>query len=312
DADGNYTVPGLPSGFYSAEVDPTTLPPGMSVTSDLDGGDPVTTVFTLGGAEDKTDVDYPVIGDASLSGTVWNDVDGDQVIDTAEPGVPGVTVNVTWDGPDGPVVIPVVSGPDGTWDLPALPPGDYTVELDLTTVPDGMTPTTGTDEAVTLPVGGHEVVDFGLAEVVDLGSTVWIDTDGDGVVDPDENGIPNVTVSLYDETGLLIAITVTDSDGNYLFEDLPPGTYLVSLDSDSLPDEVRATFDRDGSPDLNTLANLTIGADILDANFGFQVGLPVTGFEVESFALLGGLFLLLGVVLIGSTRMRRRRERELA
>ena len=118
-------------------------------------------------------------------------------------------------------MIPVISGPDGTWDLPALPAGDYSVELDLTTVPDGMTPTTDTDTAVTLPVGGHEVVDFGLAEVVDLGSTVWIDTDGDGVVDPEEDGIPNVLVNLYDETGLLIAIAETDVDGYYLFEDLP-------------------------------------------------------------------------------------------
>ncbi len=308
DAAGNYTVPGLPSGFYSAVIDAGTLPIGLTVTGDLDGGDPLVTLFTLGAAEAKTDIDYPVVGDASLSGTVWNDVDGDQIIDLTESGIPGVTVIVTWAGPAGPVVIEVISGPDGTWDLPILPPGDYTVELDLTTVPDGMTPTTGTDEAVTLPVGGHGVVDFGLAEVLDLGSTVWIDTDGDGVVDPDEEGIPNVLVNLYDENGLLVAIVETDANGNYLFTDLLPGTYLVSLNPTSLPEEIRATFDRDGSPDLNTLVHLTLGTSILDANFGFQVGLPVTGFEVGTLAMLGGILLLLGAVLVLPTRRRRRFE----
>ncbi|MCP4964059.1 MAG: isopeptide-forming domain-containing fimbrial protein [bacterium] len=306
DSNGNYTVPGLPSGFYTAQIDESTLPSGLTANGDLDGGDPVVTLFTLGAAEDKTDVDYPVVGDASLSGTVWNDVDGDETIDSTEPGIAGVTVIITWDGPDGPVVMTVVSGPDGIWDLPSLPSGDFTVELNLTTVPDDMSPTTGTDESVTLPVGGHEVVDFGLAELVDLGSTVWIDTDGDGLVDPDEQGIPSVMVNLYDEDGLLIAITATNADGEYLFEDLLPGTYVVTIMSESLPEELRATFDRDGSPDLTTLVHLTIGVDILDANFGFQVGLPVTGFEVETFALFGLLAVILGAVLVASSRTRRK------
>jgi hypothetical protein len=314
DADGNYLVPGLPSGYYSAAIDPASLPPGLAVSGDLDGGDPLLTLFTLGAAEDKTDVDYPVVGDASLSGTVWNDANADQVIDADEVGIPGVTVIVTWDSPAGPVVFSVVSGSDGSWDLTQLPPGDYTVELDLTTVPDGMAPTTPTDSAVALPIGGHEVVDFGLAEYVSLGSTVWIDTDGDGVVGPGEQGIPDVLVNLYDMDGLLVAIAETDADGNYLFTDLLPGTYLVQLHPDSLPEELNATFDRDGSPDLNTLVTLVNGLSILDANFGFQLAddLPVTGFEMLTFLILGLMFMLLGAVLVITTRTRRRGADEIA
>ena len=194
-----------------------------------------------------------------------------------------------------------------------MPPGDYTIELSSTTVPEGMSPTTPVDAAVTLPAGGHEIIDFGLAEFVSLGSTVWIDTDGDGVVDSGERSIPDVLVNLYDENGILVAIAETDANGNYLFTDLPPGTYLVQLDPNSLPEEVRATFDRDGSPDLNTLVNLSSGLSILDANFGFQVvggddddDLPDTGFETQTFLVLGAMLTLLGSVLVTTSRARKR------
>ncbi len=305
DADGDYLVPGLPPGPYSAAVDATTLPDGLSLAADLDGGDPAVTDFTLGASEDKADVDYPVVGDASLSGTVWNDIDGDQVADADEQGVPGVTVIVTWGGPTGPVVIEVVSGPDGFWNLPTLPPGDYTVLLDMASVPSGMAPTTPTLAILSLPVGGHEDVNFGLADLADLGSVVWIDANGDGVVDSGESGIPDVLVNLYDELGVLVDIAETGADGNYLFSNLLPGMYTVQLDLNSIPEELLATWDRDGSPDLNTVVDLTAGISVLDANFGFQVGLPVTGLDVIWFALWGSLALLLGAGMATISRLRR-------
>ena len=195
-----------------------------------------------------------------------------------------------------------------------LPPGDYTVELDVTTVPDGMSPTTPIDASIALPVGGHEVVDFGLAELVTLGSTVWIDTNGDGVVDPDEEGIAGVLVNLYDMDGELIDIAETDADGNYLFTDLLPGSYLVQLVPASLPEELRATFDRDGSPDLNTIVTLADGVSVLDANFGFQLSddLPHTGFEIGQFLLVGLLMTLLGMLLVVAVAIHRSDRREAA
>ncbi len=306
DAAGAYTVPGLPAGGYEVVLDTATLPTGFTASSDIDGGDATVSTVILGASQVRTDVDFAVVGDASLSGTVWSDVNGDGVIDPGEAGIPGVSVVVTWDGPDGPVVIVMVSGANGSWDLPNLPPGDYTVELDEPTVPTGMSPTTPIDAAVTLPIGGSAVVDIGLAEVVTLGSTVWIDVNGDGVPDTDEDGIPGVTVNLLDIDGGAVAMVVTDADGNYLFTDLVPGTYVVSIDWSTIPEELRPTFDRDGSPDLITTVVLVSGSSILDANFGFQVGLPFTGFNIGEFLLLALLAILFGMSLVVLSKRQRR------
>ena len=100
-------------------------------------------------------------------------------------------------------------------------------------------------------------------------------------MDSSESGIPNVLANLYDELGVQIRIAETNADGNYQFSNLLPGVFTVQLDPNSLPEDVGTTWDRDGSPDLNTQVDLTTGIGILDAKFGFQVvGLPVTGFDV--------------------------------
>ncbi len=80
----------------------------------------------------------------------------------------------------------------------------------------------------------------------------------------------------------------------------------MQIDPGTLPEEVRATFDRGGSADLNTLVNLAIGDSILDANFGFRVGLPVAGFEVEWFAIWGLLMTLLGGALVAMANLERK------
>ncbi len=228
DSDGNYLVSGLPSDATEVSIDPGGLPPGFSVSSDLDGGDPTTTTVVLAADEVRLDVDYPLIGDASLSGVVWNDADADGIRDPVETGIAGVTVTVVWDGPGGPVELEIVTAADGSWSLVNIPPGDYSAEIQLDTVPDGFAPTTPTTVDVTVPPGGSGFVEHGVAPVSAIGSTVWIDSDQDGELDPGEPGIPDVRVWLIDAAGTVVAQQVTDANGGYLFEGLPPGTYSGS------------------------------------------------------------------------------------
>jgi fimbrial isopeptide formation D2 family protein/uncharacterized repeat protein (TIGR01451 family) len=310
-ADGTYAVDGLPSGFYEVNVASDGLGDGLVLSSDADGGDAAVTSLVVGSSQTVSDVDFAVVGSGALQGMVWNDRDGDGGIDPAEVGIAGVGVVVTWLEADGKPTVVTATDAFGNWEVPELPDGEYDVEIDATTAPIGMTTTTDVSQSVALAPSGTDLVNFGLALLLDVGSGVWFDSDGDGVFDPDEVGIGHVLVNLCDETGLLVGFTETDGEGGYRFIDLLPGIYTVQLDSDSLPQGAIPSWDRDGSPDLTTLLDLTTGEDILDAGFGFQTGLPMTGIAADQIALWGAALTLLGLLLVAFAGVLRRVETKL-
>lgn len=63
-----------------------------------------------------------------------------------------------------------------------------------------------------------------------IGDLVFLDADKDGVQDAGEAGAAGVQVKLLDAaTGQVLAITQTDANGAYLFENLPAGDYKVMV-----------------------------------------------------------------------------------
>ena len=62
-----------------------------------------------------------------------------------------------------------------------------------------------------------------------MGDFVWRDTNGNGVQDPGEVGVGGVTVRLLDASGNVVATTVTDVTGHYVFSGLPAGEYSVEF-----------------------------------------------------------------------------------
>ncbi len=76
------------------------------------------------------------------------------------------------------------------------------------------------------------LIKFDMPEEIDyasLGDTVWIDENQNGIQDADEPGFPEVTVNLYNCEDVLIATTMTDANGFYLFDNLIPGDYYVEF-----------------------------------------------------------------------------------
>ena len=126
-----------------------------------------------------------------------------------------------------------------------------------------------------------------------IGDRVWVDADGDGAQDPNEIGIEGVTVELVTagpdglfDTGddVVAQSTATDANGNYIFDGLAAGAYVVRVDS-GVPGGYTQTGDPDhfgttGAPnDGQTTAPVVLGpGDVfLNADFGYQPGGGATG-----------------------------------
>src|SRR5262249_46942227 len=64
-----------------------------------------------------------------------------------------------------------------------------------------------------------------------LAGRVYADANNDGRPEAGEPGVPGVTITLsgtLSAGGTITATTVTDADGAYRFEHLPPGTYALT------------------------------------------------------------------------------------
>jgi hypothetical protein len=90
-----------------------------------------------------------------------------------------------------------------------------------------------------------------------IGDFVWNDANGDGLQAAGEVGLANVTVRLEDTGGNLLAQTVTNLSGKYLFVGIAAGTYVVRVDESTIPSGLVQspsnvgsddTIDSDGSP----------------------------------------------------------------
>jgi hypothetical protein len=95
------------------------------------------------------------------------------------------------------------------------------------------------------------------ATYASIGNFVWLDNNMNGLQDEGEPGIPNVTVHLFDCEDSLIASTLTDADGFYIFGGLWPGDYYVKFD---LPAGYEFTLLGQGlNEELDSDANRTTG-----------------------------------------------------
>ncbi len=288
DANGGYLFSGLPEGSFRVTIDTATLPGTLTQTFDLDGTATAhTATATLTAGQNRTDVDFGYVGSGSIGDFVWLDRNSDTVQDTAEPGLSGVTVNLTWAGPDGAIgtaddrTFTTTTDANGGYLFSGLPDSAYRVAVDETTTPAGTTLTTANNPlTVNLGVGeNYRDADFGYQGVGSIGDLVWYDLNADGVFQIGEPGFANIDVTLEwaGPDGVLGSAddrtftTTTDANGGYLFSGLPLGNYRVTVDAADLPAGFTPTFDLDGTATPHvTLAELTVVApDRLDADFGY-------------------------------------------
>lgn len=84
--------------------------------------------------------------------------------------------------------------------------------------------------------------------IVDIGDRIWFDVNCNGIQDKDETGGPEgVEVKLINcEDTEDVLTTYTDSNGNYLFDDVPAGTYQICI---AIPEGYAATLEDEGAND---------------------------------------------------------------
>ena len=233
---GNYVISGLDAVTYTVRVDTSTLPPGTSPTYDLDGiGTPNATSVTLAPNQDRTDVDFGYRGNATVTGHLYIDTNGNHSQDPGEPNLANVDVKVT-DVLGNPQT--VTTDVNGNWSVLVIA-GDTTVkinELDPE-YPTGYTQTEGDDPTTVSAVAAASVSagNDGFFLPGTISGSVLADTDNNTTGDAP---LVNVTITLTDGSGnnidsdpgtpgIQATIALTDSNGLYSFTNLPPGSYQV-------------------------------------------------------------------------------------
>jgi serine-aspartate repeat-containing protein C/D/E len=247
-AQGKYEFTGLRPGEYTiVEI----TPPGL-----IDGGDHVGTVdgvktgsvvqndvidVSLRGGDDGINYDFCEKEPAMVSGYVYHDRDNDGNRDSGEEPIPGTTI-ILLDA-SGTQVATQVTNNDGFFKFTGLGAGTYMiVEQQPTSWSDGKD-TPGTVGGVTrgtavnpgdklngvqLYFGDSGIeYNFGELKTVSISGFVHEDPIRNCLIDPGEKPISGVTIGLYDTAGNLLSTTLTDANGFYKFDELPPGTYMV-------------------------------------------------------------------------------------
>ena len=235
-AAGTYTIPDLAPGSCSVRVDTTTLPAGLSPSFDFDGiGSPNVATVTLAANQNRTDVDWGYQGNATVTGHLYIDTNGNHTQDAGEPNLADVNVVVT-DSLGGSRT--VSSNASGNWSA-TVPAGSVTANVDETDpqFPHGAIQTQGTDPTTVTAVA-NTTTSAGINGYFIPGSitgTVLADTNNDSLGDTPISG---VTLTLKDSNGNDIdsdaitpgiqpTTTTTAANGSYSFGGLPPATYQV-------------------------------------------------------------------------------------
>ncbi len=249
-ADGSYTFQNLTGGNYTVTVDRTTLPAGLA-TETFDGInivpdgllDSQVNVLLNTATSPVTNVNFGYTGTGSIGDTVWNDANGNGLLDGGEKGISGVSISLVWAGPDGvfgtadDVVYPaLLTDSNGVYNFTHLPAGNYKVSVDASSPTLGSFVQTYDLDGLDTPncaivnnlaVGQSRLdADFGYWQPASLSGITYCDTNNNGLLDTAE-GKAGVQVVLKDANGTIVSTTTSGAGGVYSFTNLVPGAYTV-------------------------------------------------------------------------------------
>jgi SdrD B-like domain len=260
DAYGKYLFTDLTPGNYSVGFTAPinygfTTTTGTSKTNPTNNDvNPITgqtSTFLLAGGENNRNIDagivyLPLAPTATVGDRVWYDANSNGTQDVGEVGMSNVVVNLV--DASGVIVNTSVTDADGKYLFSDVKPNTYTVRFtppmgSIFTSNNGVLSSTNNSDVntsgETAPfnvIAGDAIryVDAGIILQsplkASLGDKVWNDFNANGSQDANEPGIANVVVNLYDAAGItIIGTATTDAMGNYSFNNLDSGAYVVGF-----------------------------------------------------------------------------------
>jgi hypothetical protein len=224
-SDGTFSFSNLVAGTYHVQQ---VLPANEFQTGRINAD------VTLSSGQSASGVEFGDFQGGSVSGTIFEDKTGngfssdDPVLNRANPDYSSVTAQLL----QGPTVVASTStDSNGNYSFAGVGPGTYTVQE---VVPSGWIQTAATGATITATSGfsstGNNFDDFKLGKI---SGTLYQDLNGDGMTDlvvlnQNDPNYVSVTVQLYlGSSGTPLATTTTDTNGNYSFANLGPGTYTI-------------------------------------------------------------------------------------
>ncbi|MBE9116359.1 DUF642 domain-containing protein [Lusitaniella coriacea LEGE 07157] len=234
-----------------------------TIDSDADPTTGMTQVVTLAPGENNTTLDAGIVKKkASLGDRVWYDRDRDGIQDAGEGGVRGVNVTLTGGGADGVIgtaddtTATTTTNANGNYKFENLNSGEQ-YKVTFSNLPsryeftqanaggndalDSDANSNGMTQIVTLAPGeNNTTLDAGISRkrLGAIGDRVWNDYDRDGYQDYNESGLRDVRLKLYKWNGsrsVYQSSTYSNSNGNYLFDNLDAGYYYIQADKNTLP-----------------------------------------------------------------------------
>ncbi len=332
DGNGQYDFTGLGPGDYQVRLSDTGgVLSGLNPTATAPG------TISLASGQDFNGADFgfsPASDQGSIGDQVFHDVNGNGVRETGESGIEGVTVELWLDVNNDNIITPGIDNlirtettdVNGEYEFGGVAQEDYLVRLapadfGAGSVLEGTVPTAGTpglnDNAQPSPLPlsitpanqNPLYADFGVTApaAISLAGTVFEDISNDGVDNPGEPDVGGVAVVLYrdlDGDGLLdpddpvFGMTVTDAGGDYLFDNLPPGDYILGTDATGSRLEGYFQTTQALTLGVQPAGSSVAGTAVTELDFGFYNGgvttTPVTLAYFRAEVSGGGLSLRWG------------------
>jgi hypothetical protein len=203
--------------------------------------------------------------DSSITGLVFDDLNGDGLLNNAEVGMGNVSIELTGNNQTS----TFTTGSNGIFLFEQLFAGDYQISItDSNAVLTGFQLTTANQPYV-LALNIHENNTNALfgyqAHLSIIAGKVFKDDSGDGIQDVGESNYSNVSISLVGNN--ISRQLNTLADGSYSFDQLATGDYTVTVtDTNSVLTNTQLTT-------ANQPYQLNLGTQVLDNNgvFGYQL-----------------------------------------